>query len=258
MGTDTIYQIFAFAIIILWIFLLITTLYQCNRKRLTKKGYTEEFITYLRKTNIKRNSGIAIVTPILGIVAALLVTWFVGDLQEDKNIIYVFILWILLIIPFPILEMKKSSAELKNLIRKTNTDVMIDFRYKLLHLIFNPQMEIIFSVIYIMYFIIFIEVFHVAFIHIAILWLLYSAARFAKNQTRPGIRDTYILNFVFMMINHFLLIYHMINEVICRYTCEVCLSESAFIIGMTIGIALIVKSLFYLYRFPEFNVGLKA
>ena len=257
MEIEIIYKIFAFTIIALWVVLYITTLYQCNKKLLTKRGYTEEFISYLCKTNIKRNLGIAIVVPISGLAAGILVTSFIGNLEEVKNIIYVYLLWILFIIPFPILEMRKAPKELKEMIKKTNTDVIIDFRYKILHLVFNPTIEIIFSVVYVLYFMIFIELFHVAFIHIMILWLLYGAARYGKNLTRPGIREMYLLNFVFMMINHFLLIFHILREVMKRYSCFSCLSEAAFIIGLFLGIALICKAIFYLYKLPEYNLKLK-
>lgn len=258
MEPETIYKIFGLTIVILWVFLLLTTLFQRNKKRLAKKGFNEELISYIKKTTIKRNLGIAVVVPICGIIAGLLVQWFIGDLEVEKNIIFVYLIWILLIIPFPILEMRKAPKELKELLKKTSTDVIIDFRYKILHTVFNPKIEIIFSLIYIVYFMIFFEIFHVTFIHILILWLLYGASRFAKNLTRPGIRETYLFNYAFMMLNHFLLIFHIIREVLRMYSCEVCLSEAGFIIGLTIGISLICKAIFYLYKLPEFNFRLKS
>jgi len=251
--------IYAFSItfIILWIFLLATTLYQVNRRVLEKKGYNEDFIEYIRKTNIKRNMGMAIVMPILGIFAALVIWAIFGNLSESNHLIYVYILWFLLIIPFPILEMKKGSRELKELAIKTNSNIVIDFKYKTLHLIFVPGLEAIFAVIYIVYFVIFIEVFHVAFIHILILWFLYCAARFSKNLTLPSFKETYIFNFIFMAFNHMILILHVLREAVTRFGCEDCRWGIGLILGISLGAALICKLAYYLVKLPEFKLRLK-
>lgn len=258
MESDTILRIFIFATATLWVFLLVHTIYKGSRKILSRQGYSEEFIEYIRKTNVKRNIGIGLVVPAAGIAAWLLASWLVGDLDQPKNVVIVYLLWLLLIIPFPIMEMRSAPKELREMIKKTNTDVIIDFGFRILHLVFNPMAELIFSILYLAYFMLYIELFHVAFIHIAILWTLYGTLRFAKNLTRPGIREAYIFSFVFLMLNQFILIFHIMREVLRRYSCESCRSEEGFIIGLMLGIALIIKAVYYLYRLPEFNMKLKV
>ncbi len=258
MENETILRIFIFATITLWIFLLVHTLYKSSRKILTRQGYGDEFIDFIRRTNLKRNIGIGLVVPAAGIAAWLLALWLIGDLDQPKNIIFVYLFWLLLIIPFPIMEMRSAPKELKEIIKKTNTDVIVDFGFKILHLVFNPLAELLFSLLYLAYFMFYIELFHVAFIHVGILWTLYGTLRFAKNLTRPGIREAYIFSFIFLMLNQFILIYHIMREVLRRYSCEACLPESGFILGIALGVALIIKSIYYLYKLPEFNMRLKS
>jgi len=258
MDNLSIFSAFLITFIILWVFLLAISLYQVNRRVLENKGYNEDFIGYIRKANIKRNIGMAIVIPILGIFSAFVVWAIFGNLNESTHLIYVYILWFLLIIPFPILEMKKGGRELKELAIKTNSNIVIDFKYKTLHLVFVPGLEAFFAIIYIVYFVIFIEVFQVAFIHILILWFLYGAARFSKNLTLPNIKETYIFNFIFMALNHMILIFHVLREAITRFGCEDCRWGIGLILGISIGAALICKLVYYMIKLPEFNLRLKG
>lgn len=248
---------FLIIFIILWISLLGITIYQTNRRILERKGYNEDFIELSKKINIKRNIGIGVIVTILGIFAALVVWAIFGDLNKSNHLMYVYILWFLLIIPFPILDFKKGGREFKELAIKTNTDIVIDFKYKILHLVFVAPVEAFFAIIYIVYFIIFIEVFHVAFVHILILWFLYASARFSKSQTRPGMRDTYILFFIFMVLNQSILIFHILREAMSRFACEGCNWGIALIFGISLGAALICKLIYYLFKLPEFSFRLK-
>ncbi len=253
---NTVYTFFII-FVILWISLLGVTIYQTNRRILERKGYNEDFIELSKKINIKRNIGIGVIVTILGIFAALVVWAIFGDLNKSNHLMYVYLLWFLLIIPFPILESEKGGKEFKELAIKTNTDIVIDFKYKILHLVFAAPVEALFSIIYILYFIIFIEVFHVAFIHILILWFLYGSLRFSKSQTRPGIRDAYIFSFIFMVLNQSILIFHVLREVISRFACEGCTLSIALILGISLAAALICKLIYYLFKLPEFSFRLK-
>jgi hypothetical protein len=224
---------------------------------LEKRGYNEAYIKLSKRINIKRNIGIALIVPALGALAAFVVWLVFGSLSEPKHLLYAYTLWFLLIIPFPILEMKKGGKEFKELAVKSNTDIVIDFKYRILHLVFIPSVEIIFAFIYIVYFIVFIEVFHVAFIHILILWFLYGTARFSKNLTRPNIRDSYIFNYIFMVLNQLILIFHVIREAFMRYGCDDCIWDADFVLGIVLGAALICKLIYSFFKFPEFNSRLK-
>ncbi|MFC2083550.1 hypothetical protein ACFLS9_00690 [Bacteroidota bacterium] len=243
--------------VILWTFLLGLTLYQTNRKILERKGYKEDYIEYIRNSNIKRNLGIGIVVPIIGIIAAVIIWLIFGDLDNPDHKLYIFVLWILLIIPFPIIESRSGNKELKDLAIKTSTDIVVDFKYTIIHLVFNPKLEFVSSLIYVIYFVAYVEIFHISFIHILLLWFLYSAVRFIKNLTLPALRDTYKYNFVFMVLNHLLLIYYILREVFTRFSCPECVGSIQFIIGISIETALIIKLIYYTLNYSKFSLRLK-
>lgn len=253
----TFIEFYLAVVIVLWIFLLIATLFTINRVRLEKKGYKPEYIKFIRQDTKKRNISIAVFMPVLGGLSALIVWLFTGEINSMQSLIYISLLWIILVIPFPILDMRKTQKEYKELAIKTNSEILFDFKFKLLHLMFNPYLEIAASILIIAYFIFFIEPFHVVFIHIFILWALYSVGRYSKYMTAPQLKDGYIYLFIFIMINQALIIFHTFREVLSRSNCEECLSNFGFYLGILLGILIFVKFIYYIFSFPKFNLKLK-
>jgi len=257
METTSLASIFLAAFITLWAFLLSVTLYQTNTRRLLQKGYPEESIAYLKRSNIRRNTGIAVIVPLLGITSAFIVWAVTGNLENPSNMIAVFLLWLLLIVPFPILDYRKSAREQRELALRTHSNIVVDFNFTILHLVFRPSVEAVFAILYIAYFLFFISSFHVAFIHVALLWALYGAARYGKNLTAPALSDAYHFLFVFIMINQVILLFHIVREWKTWYDC--CTPgvwDLRLLIGAALGIALIVKLGYYLVRFPQFHARL--
>ena len=134
-------SVFWVSSVILWVFLLVTTLYQGNRGILRRKGYSEPYVEYIRRSCLRRNIGIALVVPLLGIVAGFLVSVVAGDIETPQHAGYVFLLWLLLIIPFPLLDHRRSARESKEIAQATGATVVVDFNYRVLHLVFRPAIE---------------------------------------------------------------------------------------------------------------------
>ena len=254
----TFVEFFLFVTVLIWIFLIVISLITVHPSVLRRKGYDEEYIKFIKKDTIKRNIGIATVMPLLGAAAAFIVWLFVDDINDFQNLIYIAIIWIALVIPFPVMDMKKTNKKYRELAVQTGSEVMIDMNYRIIHLAFNPLVEFIASLVYIIYFIEFIAPFHVSFIHIFILWALYSVARSSKYLTAPHFRDGYIYLYIFLMINQFLLIFHLIREVLSKAGCEECLSGTAVYTGIILSVFLLVKFIYYLSSFPKFNLKLKS
>lgn len=251
-------ELYVLILIVLWIFLTFVTLFTINRKRLEKRGYKSEYIDFIRRDTKKRNIGIALIMPVLGGIAALIVWAITGEVNGFQNLIYIVLLWMLFIIPFPILDMRKSQKEYKELAIRTHSEVVVDFNYKVLHIIFNPLAEAIASVLVIAYFIIFIEPFHVVFIHIFILWALYATARYSKYLTEPQLKDGYLYLYIFIMINQALIVFHTFREVIGRSDCQVCLSDLGMVSGITLASLLLLKLVYYIFSFPRFKIKLNT
>jgi hypothetical protein len=257
METASLMSIFLVSFTTLWVFLLVLTLYQTNTRRLIRKGYPEESFAYLKNSNIRRNSGIAVVVPLLGLTSAFIVWAVTGDLEEPSHMAAVLLVWLILIAPFPILDYRKSAREQRELALRTHSNIVVDFNFTILHLVFRPSLEALFSILYVAYFLLFIHYFHVAFVHVALLWALYGAARYGKNLTAPALRDAYHFLFVFIMLNQLLLLFHLVREWKMWYDC--CIQgpwDLRLITGAALGIGLTVKLVYYLARFPEFHMRL--
>lgn len=252
----TFIEFYILVVILLWSFLLIATLYIVNTQRLKKRGYKEEYINFIKKDTKKRNIGIAVVMPILGGLSAFIIWIFTREINSFQNLIYIALLWIILIIPFPILDLRQTQKNYKNLAIETNSEVLFDFNHRILHLIFRPYIEILAAILVISYFILFIMPFHIVFIHIFLLWALYSVGRYSKYLTAPQLKDGYIYLYVFIMINQALIIFHIFNEVISRSGCEECLSALGYSLGIIIGGLLLIKFIYYIFSFPKFNLRL--
>jgi hypothetical protein len=237
--------------------MLVTTLYQVNREVLKRKGYSDQYVEYLRRSCLRRNVGIAIIVPVLGILAGFLVYAVAGDIKTPQNASYVLLLWLLLVVPFPILDHRKSARESKEIVQATGATVVVDFNYRVLHLVFQPWLEAILSSFYVLYFVLFFGPFHIALIHVALLWALYGTARFGRHLTAPAMRDAYLFLIVFMMINQGLLLFHLSREMLIWYSC--CAEAGAdtrLIAGSLLGGAMAIKLFVYLFRVPEFSTRL--
>ena len=260
MESFPIVSVFWISCLIVWVFLFGTTLYQTNRRLLERKGYSEPYREYLRRTCLRRNIGIAIVVPALGIVSGLVVYLVAGDIETSQHAAYVLLLWLLLIIPFPVLDHKKSAQEAKEIVQETGATIVVDFNYRVLHLVFQPRLEAMLSFFYVLYFVLFFGPFHVAFIHVALSsGLSMALLDLASTSPHPAMRDAYLFLFVFMMINQGLLLFHLVREMLFWYSC--CAETGAdmrIVGGSLLGGAMVVKFLIYLFRIPRFSTRLST
>lgn len=249
---------FLLTVAILWLFLLVTTLYRTNRSLLRKKGISDEYVDFLRKDTIKRSIGIAIVVPALLLVSGLLVYVITGDLESPGQIVYVALLFIVLVIPFPVMSTIKLNKEYRSLALETKSEIVVDFNYRVLHLVFNPTVEAIAALLYVAFFLAYVGPFHVAFLHILILWFLYSAARSSKYLTRPLLKDGYLYLVIFLALNQLILLFHLLNESIHLLTCEECYNRTAFFLGAVLSVLLAAKFVYYASKFPKFRTSLST
>ncbi|MBN2031521.1 hypothetical protein JW824_14915 [bacterium] len=241
---------------ILWLFLLGFYLLMTNTQRLKKRGYQKSYQKFLKKDIKKRTFGIAWMVPLIEIVAALIVKLIFGDNLEDKHIVYWFLFIVLLITPFPILDMKKTNKKYKELAKQTQSDVVIDFNYKIYHLIFSPVIELFLGLYYTVYFILTFGGMHPGIIHTFIPWLFYGSVRMSKNQILPALRDYYVYSFVFLLLNYLLASFHLIREFVNYHNAHQ-LSNLASISGILLIGLLFGRIIFYLIHLPRFKKSLK-
>jgi hypothetical protein len=235
---------------VLWVFLAAIYLYQTNASILEKKGYKSEYIDFIKKDTTKRLLGMAVVVPLLLLAAALLIRWIMGEPFTPKHLIYTACLFLLFVLPFPILDMRSTRKKYKELAINTKTDVVVDLNFRTQHRIFKPSLEVVTGILYAAYFALFISLMHLGVLHLVLLWCLYFAARSGKHLTRPGMKDTYLLIFLFLMLNHLLMGFHLVRRLMCK-TCPFTLY--GYILGIFLALLLLIKVVYYLVNFPGFR-----
>lgn len=247
---------YAVTVAILWAFLLAVSLYRASPPRLRRLGMSEEYIRFLRRDITKRSLGIAIAVPLLLLASAATVWIVTGELRHPRSLAAVAMLFIVLVIPFPILDVIQLNTKYRELALSTGSDTVVDLGYRILHLVFSPTWEGAAAVLYLAYFVAFVGPFHVAFIHLLLLWCLYGAARSGKYLTRPMLKEGYGYVLVFLVLNQGLLLYHLLNVSTRTAACDACGGAAAGAAGLSLSALLAVKLGVYLSRYPRFSRAL--
>lgn len=250
MNTATLWYIFLGNTVLIWVFLGLATAVMFSRSRLRKKGHDSDTIEFLIRDNRKRCLGIAVVVPLTELLAAVLVSLIFGGILTYDHLIYVFLVTVLFIIPFPILDYVQSRKDFRTLVVEGGRKVAIDMGYRTWHLVFRPGWEAISTTLVIAFFVRQGEYFNLAMVHLGILWLLYLAGRGGRFLTGPSLSDLYQGNFLFMVVNHMLILFHLIRFVIrcCAET-----NQPDPIIGFALIGLLSMKLLYYFIRVPQFR-----
>jgi hypothetical protein len=223
---------------------------------LNANGHQEPYISFLRKDYKKRCLGIALIFPVL-LLSAYSIFWlFFGHPSADSQLIYIFLIFLVLVIPFPLMDIKKSKKEYKKMAIETGSEIIIDMKFKVLHQFFNPIIEAIFSLLFTLYFITTHPNIPVlVFVHILLPWLIYLSARNSKYLTKPLMKDGYLLLFLVITINFLIVLFY-----IFRYSiqCPSCGLEEVDIFSIVIFALLVLKvvtSSIYFIRSRKYITG---
>jgi len=209
MDTTYLLILFTSSCIAIWVFSLLFYFFFTNEKRLLKNGYSPEYIAFLQKDYKIRLFGISIGVPVLLLTAYSIFWMFFGYPDAYNHLLYIFIIFFLLVLPFPIMDMKKSKRAYKKLAIETNSEIIIDMRFKVLNKFFNPIIELSFLIIFLFYYLVLNQIMPAfSFIHLLIPWLIYFATRNSKYQTKPSMKDSYTLVFSVITINFLLVLFH--------------------------------------------------
>lgn len=250
MSPSALWTIYLAGIAVLWLFLAFTTILLFGTRRLRRKGYDDRHIAFLQRENRNRCLGIAIVLPLLALLSALVVSSVFGGITTYEHFLYVCLLTVIAVIPFPILDYIQSRKKQKAIAMDLKQVIVIDWNHRIWHLVFKPSWEIASGLAVVVYCAWLGLYFHLAMLHIGILWLLYQAARGGKYLTGPSMSDLYQYNFVFMVINHGLIIFHLVRLV------NRCCPQPGRL-DHIVGIILIsvwgLKLLYYVLKVPQFR-----
>jgi len=250
MSPSALWTIYLAGIAALWLFLGLTTIVLFRTSRLRGRGHDERFVTFLQRENRVRCLGIAIVVPLLALLSGLAVTAVFGGITTYRHFLYVCLLTLIGIMPFPILDSIRSRKKQKAMALNLKQTVVIDWNYRTWHLVFRPGWEIASALALIAYDIWLGVYFHLALLHVGILWLLYLAARGGKYLTGPSLSDLYQYNLVFMVINQGLIIFHLVRLV---NRCCPQPGRPDHVVGILLIAVWGLKLLYYLFKIPQFR-----
>jgi len=250
MTAATLGYIFLVNVALLWLFLGLVSALMFSRTRLLKKGHDEEYVAYLKKENRNRCLGIAIVIPLAGLLSAGVVFTVVGSISTYDHFLYVCLLTLVSILPFPVLDFIQSQKKQKSMIFKTKGKVVVDLNHRTWHLVFHPLWEACAAALVVGYLVWMQRYFDLAMLHTALLWLLYLVGRGGKYMTGPSLSDLYNYSFIFMAVNHLLVIFHLV-----RFVTRCCPEpgQSGHIPGIVLVSLLSSKLIFYFLRLPRFR-----
>jgi len=234
----------------LWVFLGIIAFMLTNKKLLLKRGYPESYAEFLQKDNLTRLISIAIAFPVIELIAAFMVKWLIGANSLDQQITWITLITLVILVPIIISDHIITKQKLKKLAKSTKPEIVIDFKYKTIKLVFNPTWEIVIGILFLVYGLLVIKPFWIAYIHLIIPWFLYLTAKGQSYATKPMVRDSYQWIFIFMMLNYALIIYYQIR---CFIQCYSTLQSVELLTGYIITILLILKFTKYALNFQKFK-----
>lgn len=249
-------NLFVYSNLVLFFFLLLIYIYFTNTSLLRRRGYSEEFIKFKKKDYKKRIIGMSFAIPILQLIAGLITFLIFGELENSIHLLIIFIIFLVLTFPFSIIDTIKTARKHEKLMVKTQSSVVVDFKYKTFNSIFNPFLELIATVLILLFYIVFIRYTSpLITVHLALIWFIFLMIRRGKNMNKPLIRETYYYAFVILILNHLLIIFHLIYPFISKPEC--CNDIAMIISGLILSVLLIFKFTFYLLNIPYINKELR-
>ena len=235
--------------IVLLLSLLLIYIYFTNTSLLKKRGFTDEFIKFKKKDYTRRLIGIMIAVPVLEMIAGLITYFIFGELTHANHLLIAFMIFLVLVIPFPIMDSIKTAKKHNELMINTQSSVVVDIKYKIFHYIFNLYMEILATILVVGYYIYFIEfVSPLITIHLALIWLMYILIRRAKKMNKPLLKESYYYTFLILGINHLLVIFHVVYPFFTNQEC--CVDALMLVSGINLAVLLLLKMGYYLFNVP--------
>lgn len=247
--------IFLSSLLALYAVLALLWRYQASEQRLRDRGHSPEQAAFLAKDQRRRLGGMAVIVPLLELLAALIVYALSGPLRSGTQLLWIFGVFVVLVLPFAIRDRVVTQNSMKTLIYNSRERIAADFGFTLLHRVFRPFWEILFTAFAIVFALAIRPEFNLLFLHLAILWLLYLLVRGTRNSTRASLRDGYLLAILFMMVNHAVIAYHLVMLTIC------CVDErdtALTVFGIVLIAVLLLKSGVYLSNLPRLRMELRG
>ncbi|MFC1725313.1 hypothetical protein ACFL4T_06775 [candidate division KSB1 bacterium] len=248
--------IFAASNALIVIIMGFVTYFMLKREKLRGKGYKDEYITFAKKYSDFYGLRIFIVLIIAQIISSVIVYLISGELTVRSYSRFVWPITFVLSLPFAIYFGKKANIGYKELAQKTNSDIIVDFKYKTLNLIFRKYLEIPVTILIVLFtlFNIRFEDQGIVYIYIILPWLFFYFVRNYKNLEKAVFKDTYKKLFLMTHLYQGILIALIILEASVKF--EVYNWYNYAMLGV-LSLLLIIKLIYYISRYPALKKQLE-
>jgi hypothetical protein len=162
-----------------------------NSKTLRQKGFNSEYIKLLQKQQRQFTAAWIALFIAFQVLAWFIVKEFAEMITREIYIKYILNISILASLPIGFYFFARFSREARELAIKTGSNIVIDFKFKVLHSMFRLPLEILASLL-ILYCAIFpLKEVTILYLYAALPWFYYIGLRISKNQNRPLFRFKY-------------------------------------------------------------------
>ena len=166
-----------------------------KRSRLRKKGYSEEYIDLSKKISDEVGPKVVSLLILSQILVGVIVYLIFGEITKELYTKYIIFISVLIAMPIGALFSNIKSDKYKELAIKTKSDIIIDFNYRILGLLFNRNVEIPVFIIALAY-----SALHLDFsftgcvlIYLLLPWFFSIVVRRTKNLNKPVFQEQYSL-----------------------------------------------------------------
>jgi len=200
---------FWITLIMLWIALILLYVILTNVKSLRKKGHSEKYIAYLRRSHTLRIILIAVILPLLILLSGWIVFLITGELNRESQLAYIVIVLVILVVPFKYIDEKINQRKIRELALEEGEQVAIDLNYRALHLIYHPVWEAILGPMTLAYGLFFLRIEQwIIYLFLLFPWFMYLNIRGTRYQTKPYMTDSYKYMFSFNIFSFLFFLFY--------------------------------------------------
>jgi hypothetical protein len=193
------------------IFVLVFNLFY-NRQKLKSQGFNDEYIKFIRQMEGRAALTAWFSLLILQVAAFLIVSHFIEKITFKLYIKAIFLLAITLAVIIRFYFDKYIYKRQKELAIRTGSEIVVDFNYKILHMIFKPLLEVIATIIVLAFTLTSLQnIPHgddnfIIYFYLVFIWYFYISLKSAKNMIMPQFKSIYRLNAKFLFLFNMILI----------------------------------------------------
>ena len=252
-------KIFWFTVGMLWVALFILYFILTNKGSLQRKGHSEKYIAYLRRSHSIRIVLIAILLPLLILLSAWIISLITGPLTEEVQLGYIILLLILLVSPFKFIDERINQRKIRELALETREKVAVDLNFKVLHQIYHPLWELLLGPTAFLYGFFYLRIEQwIIYLFLLFPWFMYLNLRGMRYQTRPYLMDNYKYTFSFNIFNFLFFLFYFVMHYISkiREVFSLSAATASYILltaGLLIILALTIRTTIYLANYRDFN-----